>query len=759
MVAWQERGLRREFLSPSGDMKLFALRLFLVLAVVLASRSVPVEGQEGDRPKTPEESHARMLAALETVRAETDDTNFYIGEAQARQLRKIVGGFDAGTPASDRFDGHMRLGLAELNLGNEREAIAQLHAAREVFPESGLPDASLSECLYFTAVSWLRIAETRNCCQKPSMDSCLFPLRGGGIHTDTEGSENSIRVLEELLDRESLTAKIQADAAWLLNLAHMTLDSWPEGVDPRWRIALPDGGKGSAAGEPFPEFRNVAADRGLGTYGLAGGVAADDFTGDGRIDLVVSCWDSRVPLRFFLQLPDGTFEDRSESANFAGLYGGLNLVHADYDNDGDLDLLVLRGAYLGEHGQHPNSLLRNEGPGPDGVPRFIDVTFLSGIGDLSAPTQTAEFADFDLDGDLDLFIGNETSRRLRVPCQLFRNEGDGRFTDITATAGVENFGYTKGCSWGDFDGDGDPDLYVANLDGANRLYKNYGGGTFIDVAPGLGVDGPERTFPTWFWDFNNDGHLDLFASNYTTGGRVYWPYYRGETLDDGDIAALYLGDGEGGFRNAVRELGLDAPMVPMGSNFGDLNNDGFPEIYLGTGTPNYADVVPNLLFVNQRGEGFEDRTVAARMGHLQKGHGVAFADFDNDGDLDVFEQMGGAVPGDPYYDALFENPGFAGTHWLQVRLKGVRSNRFGIGARLRAVIEEDGVERSVYTTVNGGGSFGSNPTIQHLGLGTAAEVKRLEIFWPVSGETQVLSPAPVDQRIEITEGEPGWKTF
>ncbi|MCB1229654.1 MAG: CRTAC1 family protein [Verrucomicrobiae bacterium] len=738
-------------------MRSHATGIFFVLALsVLVPSFGPLFAQTTDHPATAEESHALMLKELSRVRDETDATNFYIGDSEARQLRAGVASFNDRTPPETAFDGHMRLGLAELNLGNEAEAIAHLETARDLHARTQLPSEALAQCLYFMAVSWLRIAETRNCCRQPGAESCLFPLRGDGIHTDMEGSRNSIAILEKLLARDDLDEKMRADAAWLLNLAHMTLGSWPEGVDERWRIHLPDGEKGAPV---FPEFPNVAAKRGLGTFGLAGGVVADDFTGDGRIDLVVSCWDSRVPLRFFRQLPDGTFEDRSEAANFAGLYGGLSLTHADYDNDGDLDLLVLRGAYLEKFGQHPNSLLRNEGPGPDGVPRFVDVTFLSGIGDLSAPTQTADFADFDLDGDLDLFIGNETTASLRVPCQLFRNEGDGTFTDVTATSGVENFRYTKGCSWGDYDGDGDPDLYVANLDGPNRLYKNYGNGSFIDVAAGVGVDGPERSFPAWFWDFNNDGNLDIFASNYTTGGRVYWPYYRGETLADGDIAALYVGDGKGGFRNAVRELGLDAPMVPMGSNFGDLNNDGFPDIYLGTGTPNYADVVPNLLLVNQRGERFKDRSVAARMGHLQKGHGVAFADFDNDGDLDVFEEMGGAVPGDPYYDALFENPGFPGTHWLQVRLKGTHCNRSGIGSRVRAVIAENGEERSVYAWINSGGSFGSNPLMAHLGLGAATQIKRLEIFWPVTGETQSLESVPVDQRIVITEGSPDYESF
>lgn len=316
---------------------------------------------------------------------------------------------------------------------------------------------------------------------------------------------------------------------------------------------------------------------------------------------------------------------------------------------------------------------------------------------------------------------------------------------------------TKGAAWGDIDGDRYPELYVSNINGDNRLYKNNGNGTFSDIAVELNVGGPKRSFPVWFWDYNNDGALDLFVSSYSGGAGDFVHYFRGERLDDFSVASLYEGDGQGGFRNVVRERGLDVPMQTMGSNFGDLDNDGFPDMYLGTGTPNYSDVVPNLLLVNRGGKHFEDVTAVAGMGHLQKGHAVAFADFDRDGDLDVFEVVGGALKGDAYYDALFENPGFENRHWIEIRLKGVQSNSFGVGARIRAVIEEENVERSVYALVGSGGSFGGNPLVQHLGLGISEVIERLEIFWPVTGVTQVIESIPVDQRIVVTEGKRGWE--
>src|SRR5262249_32351413 len=154
--------------------------------------------------------------------------------------------------------------------------------------------------------------------------------------------------------------------------------------------------------------------------------------------------------------------------------------------------------------------------------------------------------------------------------------------------------------------------------------------------------------------------------------------------------------------------GLDDVTVTMGSNFGDLDNDGFLDMYLGTGFPEYEGLVPNKLYWNRGGKRFADVTTDAGMGHLQKGHAVAFADLDGDGDQDVFAKMGGAFKGDPFGAALFQNPGF-GNHWIGLELVGTRSNRAAIGARIRCEIHEQGATRSVYKHVNCGGSFGANP--------------------------------------------------
>ena len=484
---------------------------------------------------------------------------------------------------------------------------------------------------------------------------------------------------------------------------------------------------------------------GLDTFSLSGGAVADDFDGDGYLDFFVSTSDLAGQLRFFRNGGDGTFADRTEAANLNGLLGGLNLVQADYDNDGHLDLLVLRGAWFGEHGQHPNSLLRNAGDGT-----FFDATFATGLGQDHYPTQTAAWADYDLDGDLDLYIGNETTDTFVAPGQLFHNQGDGTFADVAPAAGVDQYAHAKAVVWGDYDGDRWPDLYVSNLGQPNRLYHNQGDGTFADVAPTLGVVSPRASFPTWFWDFDNDGHLDLFVAAYSATIADIAAAHLGHSVSV-EQARLYRGDGQGGFADVSQDRHLAQPTKPMGANFGDLDHDGFLDFYLGTGDTDYAELMPNVLYWNQAGQRFVDVTFASGLGHLQKGHGVVFADLDHDGDVDIFEQMGGAYRGDGFADVLYENPGF-GHGWLAVEVVGVESNRSGIGTQLRVDVVEGGQRRSLYRWVGSGGSFGGNPLRQYVGLGSAEKVAQLVVLWPKSGRKQVFAEVPVNAIIRVTEG-------
>ena len=167
----------------------------------------------------------------------------------------------------------------------------------------------------------------------------------------------------------------------------------------------------------------------------------------------------------------------------------------------------------------------------------------------------------------------------------------------------------------------------------------------------------------------------------------------------------------------------------MGSNFGDIDNDGFLDFYLGTGRPAYSYLMPNVLLHNVGGRRFEDVTVASGTGHLQKGHGISFADWDRDGDVDLFLESGGATPGDRAHNVLFQNPGH-GHHWLTLKLVGTRSNRAAIGARVRIDVSGPEGPRSIHRVIGGGSSFGNNPLTPTIGLGKAEAVAAVEVTWP-----------------------------
>jgi hypothetical protein len=396
----------------------------------------------------------------------------------------------------------------------------------------------------------------------------------------------------------------------------------------------------------------------------------------------------------------------------------------------------------------PQSLLKNNGDGT-----FSDVTKEAG---LKGPVNStsSRWADYDNDGWLDVFLVCE-----RPANRLYRNRGDGTFEDVTAEAGLnddQTAPACKGADWIDYDNDDYPDLFVNNLQGDARLYHNDGDGTFTDVTKSMGIDGPSRGFPCWAWDYDNDGWLDIFATCYdytiadVAKGLMGQPH---ERLSN----RLFRNVGGKRFENLTKQAGLDLVFATMGSNFGDFDNDGFLDFYLGTGDPDLSTLLPNRMFKNVAGRRFAEITASAGTGNLQKGHGVSCGDWDNDGDVDIFIEMGGAIPGDRYHNILFQNPG-QGNHWLTVKLVGKKTNRAAIGARIKVVTAGDH-PLAVHRHVSSGSSWGANPLEQHIGLAKADKVALLEIHWPTSRTTQTFHDIPADQAIEITEGAESWKTL
>ena len=220
----------------------------------------------------------------------------------------------------------------------------------------------------------------------------------------------------------------------------------------------------------------------------------------------------------------------------------------------------------------------------------------------------------------------------------------------------------------------------------------------------------------------------------------------------GATARLYHNNHDGTFSDVSEKARINHVFLAMGSNFGDLDNDGWLDFYLGTGTPYFGSLVPNEMFRNDRGQRFQNVNTAGGFGHLQKGHGIAFADLNNDGQQDVLLNVGGAFAGDNYVDALFANPGHT-NHWLCLKLIGQKSNRSAIGARIKVVVTSDGQPREIHRVACSGGSFGSSPLRQEIGLGGASGIDRVEVWWPATAQTNVITGLQMDRFYQFTEGQ------
>lgn len=577
----------------------------------------------------------------------------------------------------------------------------------------------------------LRRGELDNCVHNHNAEMCLFPLSAAAQHKLKTGSSQAISYFQKHLTSKPDNLEVR----WLLNLAAMTLGQYPQGIKREWLISMPT----IPMADRLPKFPDIASRLGLDPIRGAGGSIVDDFDNDGYLDIVISSVDSCESLRYFHNNADGTFSDWTTKAKLSEQLGGINCVQTDYNNDGWLDVFVMRGGW---ETAMRNSLLKNNGDGT-----FSDVTESSGLLSGEHRTHSAAWADFDNDGWLDVFVGHEES-----PSQLFRNNGNGTFSEVSEIAGVNKTAFTKGASWGDYDNDGFADLYVSNYGSENFLYHNNGNGTFSEIAQKLNVDRLIMSFPTWWFDYDNDGWLDLFVASFVPSVTEVARVFLG-LPPQAETMKLYRNNQHGGFDDITNKVGLNRVVPTMGANFGDLDNDGFIDFYLGTGAPSYTALMPNFMFRNREGKRFVDVTTSTGTGHLQKGHGVAFGDLDNDGDQDLYVNIGGFIPGDKYNKALFANPNQSnGNQWLSVKLIGEKSNRAAIGAKIKLIlVDVKGAKTIRYREVSSGGSFGASSLAQHFGLGKAMKIEAIEITWP-SKQAQTLRNVAANQFVIIQEG-------
>lgn len=713
------------------------------LGLLLLSLASCERANESPAPPPARTGTSRMADTLRAialaVRARPND-NIFLNTERATQIRGSLFGLSAGAALNARH----RLADELLRAGQTREAIAELdRVVREAGDAATEITAQNKSFFELLALAYLRLGEQENCQTNPAANVCILPLAGGARHTRQQGAREAIRRFTELLDR----FPNEPGSRWLLNIAYLQIGAYPDSVPQRYFVP----GLTPNARSSFPLFSNVAANAGVAAFGLAGALSVEDLNNDGHLDLFTTAWGFGDPVHVYLADGRGGYVDSAPNSGLPGITGGLNTVHADYDNDGDVDIFVLRGAWMGESGRFPNSLLRNRGDGT-----FDDVTYDAGVLSFH-PTQTAAWADFNRDGFLDLFVGNESWTNLYGGpphySELFLNNRDGTFTEVARKVGIDLNEFVKGVVWGDVNNDGLPDLFASVLYGRNRLYMNRGGSSITDWrfeerTTEAGVERPLASFPTWFWDIDNDGWEDLLVLSYDVNSAMHEMVAReflrlplrsvqnGKTLE-AEPSKVYRNNGDGTFSDVTKRMGLDGKVIyAMGSNFGDLDNDGWLDFYAGTGNPDLRSVIPNRMFRSVSGRRFEEVTLPGGFGHLQKGHATAFADLDRDGDEDVYMVIGGAYQGDVSSSVLFENPGWAGRSWVNLRLEGRTANRSAIGARVEVVaVSASGSTRSIHRTVNTGGSFGAGSLELHVGLGDARQIQEVRIVWPDSLRT------------------------
>ncbi|MBI4874202.1 MAG: VCBS repeat-containing protein [Acidobacteria bacterium] len=491
---------------------------------------------------------------------------------------------------------------------------------------------------------------------------------------------------------------------------------------------------------------------------MPAGVAVFDYDNDGWPDIYVANGASVPPLektgaayqnRLFRNQRDGTFADVTAGAGVAGQGYSMGVAAGDYDNDGWVDLFVT--------GVRANTLYRNRGDGT-----FEDATGAAGLVSDGRWSIAAGWFDYDNDGLLDLFVvrycvwnpatepycglpkpGYRTYCHPQfyepLPNALYHNQGQGRFRDVSRESGVAGrLNKGMGVAFGDYDGDGRLDVFVANDTVPNLLFQNQGGGKFREsaLAAGAAYSGDGAAL-SWmgadFRDYDNDGREDLFVTNLTN-----------------ERFSLFRNTGRGQFADLSGPSGLAVLSLPWSgwsNGIFDFNNDGFKDLFAAGGnvndnaelTTSRASRQPNLVFLNRGNGTFALELLPGEALH----RGAAFGDFDRDGRMDAVVTRLNEAP------LVLHNTTPGAGHWLQLRLAGTRGNRDGIGARMRVVTASGEQWNRVTTSV---GYAGSSDRTVHFGLGKDTRVDVVEIEWP-SGVRQILRNLPAGRYVTIEEPE------
>ena len=631
--------------------------------------------------------------------------------------------------------------------------------------------------LFWLAMCQLRQGEAENCLcallRQPGQalendchsqgHLCTLPLQR--FHSQPSYARQAAATLQRLLDRHEPHNRLYQ---WLLNFTHMTLGTFPQGVPERYRIATKfiEAFYGERARETAREvghlrFEECGADFGVNLYGTGRGVAVEDFQKDGYLDIVTGGGFEEV--HYFKNIRGERYEDVTGKVGLAGIKQPFMITAADYDNDGWQDLFICRPF---GHFQ----LFHNDGDGT-----FTDVTASSGLldalGDAEiAATWVPAWGDVNNDGHLDLFLAQWGLRlpfvrgvmaKPRMDSKLLINE-NGRFVDRTKEYGLRDVvkdQYFIGAAFGDYDNDGYPDLFLSSpTRNTSVLLRNIDGKKFQKTDL---IRRAEGGFVAAFLDLNHNGRLDIFQAGFADATTSTEMAVFGEHLSEYHSAhsTIFMQAEDGHF--VERSDIFDMPMGTMGASFGDINNDGAYDFYLGTGDPEGWFILPNLMYMGQT----EGTSCVPRMrnismtngfGSIQKGHGIVFFDFDNDGRQDIFSSLGGMWPADRWPSQLFVNRSKLSNTWIKIRLRGRQTNHFGVGCKIKVSAENSAGEELIrFYHMDNKTGFGSAPYLAHIGLMNAVRLKQVEVYWPVTRQWKSY-PAQLNalNLLDESEGSP-----
>ncbi len=664
---------------------------------------------------------------------------------------------------SDANPDLLEAGKMYWHLGDFGAAVTNIEAYHRDQPES-------EDSIFWLALSYMRLAESKNCLDRlldksdilPNQVMCTLPL--DAHHRKQVYSRQAAKTFEKLLEKYNQEDRIYQ---WLLNYSYMTVNGFPNEVPQRYQLSgnFVDHFYGEIKDKmekkySYLQLRDKAKEFGIDKLSTSPGLAVEDFNRDGFLDVITG--GTFTTVSYFENDGGKGFIDKSDESGLSKIRGTHIMSAADYNNDGWMDLFVSRpfGSRLGDF-----VLLRNN---QDGT--FSDVTVTSGLLKKDKErhkrilTWISLWGDIDNDGDLDLFVGTwgfyngvdvssySTPFSGNMESTLYRNDG-GIFVDVTQAYGLDKIIRGRnifGGAFGDFDGDGYIDMALTpQWMPSAILLKNEGGQRFVETEL---LESKTWGFMASFLDFNQDGLLDLYVGGSGSAYGVTEQTVFGESFDSfNNETTLWIQKADGTWEDRSDFFSGNMPMATMGTNYGDLNNDGAYDFYLGTGSPEGWLVLPNLMFMGQRDNGkvvgyMDNISMLNGLGTIQKGHGIVFFDFDEDGDQDLYSSLGGMWPGDAWPDQFFVNESYLDNSWLKIRLRGRESNRFGVGARIKVVSHNQaGRATSHYYYMTNKTVFGSAPYLAHMGLADAIAVDRIEVTWPGK-----LSPKIYEAKLNTT---------